>query len=72
MAIVLPDVFFYFCEKYFPRLFFLSLSVTVLLWRQVQNKMEDEAQLLSNQSGEPVQENWQISNSEYFLVCLFS
>lgn len=22
MAIVLPDVFFYFCEKYFPQLFF--------------------------------------------------
>lgn len=74
MAIVLPDVFFYFCEKYFPQLFFLSLSVMVLLWIQVQNKMEDEAQLLSNQSGEPVQKKcyWQISNSEYFLVCLFS
>lgn len=73
MAIVLPDVFFYFCEKYFPRLFFLLLSVMVLLWIQVQNKMEDEAQLLSNQSGEPVQKKcyWQISNSEYFLVCFF-
>lgn len=58
MTIMLPDVlfFFFFSSKIFSTAFLaeriLLLGVMVLLWIQVQNKMEDEALLLSNQSRE--------------------